>query len=78
VGWKGECRHAGFVGPQSRRAQPVGRRPPADDRAHALPRLRIVRNTREQLAQLDGSRELAALLLIFDVSKMFAISVEKR
>jgi len=68
---------AGFVGPQSRRAQPVGRRPPADDRAHALPRL-LVRNAREQLAQLDGSRELAALLLIFDVSKMFAISVEKR
>ena len=35
---------------------------PARDCPHALPRLRIV-DAREQLAQLDGSREFAALLV---------------
>jgi hypothetical protein len=52
---------AGFIGRSftgcSRRL-----RPPARDRPRALPRLHIV-DAREQLAQLDGSREFAALLV---------------
>jgi hypothetical protein len=54
---------ARFSAAQSRRTQPLGQRPPAGDRAHAQSRLRIVQNAWKQLAQLDGSREFATLLV---------------
>jgi hypothetical protein len=52
VGWQ----LAGFIGSQR------GQWPPARDGSRALPRLHIV-DAREKLAQLDGSREFAALFV---------------
>jgi hypothetical protein len=48
-----------FGGAQSHRAQPLGQRLPARDRAHACPRV----DAWKQPAQLDGSREFTTLLV---------------